>query len=240
MNSATHLDDFHALPIEAVRERWASDGFEWFGTPERVAIAVRRTRNSVGITCAGQPYIQPEIGMAVTFDRIARGTISRVGKPMGSDPDGDPEVLIEKADGGFRYAFQTALNGYAVVHPAALIGPFIPPLYLEYERYDRVGNIRLKNSVLVTGVSAGDRVAESPGNGFLPVRNFGVAQRVEPFGDSLAVEVEWESGFTTSVSAQFLQRVRYGIAVGVGTCPSEASAGVPLPVNSLTTRFTEN
>jgi len=81
------------------------------------------------------------------------------------------------------------------------------PLYLEYEKYDKWGNIRLKNRVTVTGVKIGDRVAESPGNGFLPVKAIGTVTSIgkSPHCDAIMVGVKWDSGSEWEVNADYLQ-----------------------------------
>lgn len=77
-------------------------------------------------------------------------------------------------------------------------------MYLEYEKYDVAGNIRLKNSVSKTGCKIYDRVAKSPGNDFLPVHQFGTV-----IGhDGNFIYVRWDDGTETGTHDGFIQLVK--------------------------------
>lgn len=223
MNSDTLFEASPEVISESViRDRWDWDGMGWFASPSAIALAVKRTGNPYGITKSGQPYIAPEVGMRVKFDGESLGRISEVLNVV--DGDRDPEVRIEKDTGGFRYGCQTALFGYSVVNPATEIGPHAPSLYLEFESYGKWGNIRLKNRVTVTGVKEGERVAVSPGNGFKPVRCFGVVTGIaERIGGEFCVRIKTEDGDDREVGGDFLQRVGLGIAIGLGSVPAGPS-----------------
>lgn len=82
------------------------------------------------------------------------------------------------------------------------------PIFLEYEQYDKYGNIRLKNPVTKTGVKIGDRVAESPGNGMRPIKMLGTVTSVEMSHSKwLMVSVKWDSGDEWVVNGDYLERV---------------------------------
>jgi len=107
-------------PSEAkIRARWQLDPMPVKATRANIKLAVRRTRNSFGITCQGRPYVDPFVGMSVESSRGEAGTILAVRKPM--QRNGDPEVQIRTATGRTIYLFQTAINGYtALPSPVAV------------------------------------------------------------------------------------------------------------------------
>jgi hypothetical protein len=77
-------------------------------------------------------------------------------------------------------------------------------MYLEYEKYDVIGNIRLKNPVSKTGCKINDRVMKSPGNESIPVHQFGTV-----IGhDGNFIYVRWDDGIETGIHAGFIQLVK--------------------------------
>ena len=81
-------------------------------TRENILLALRRTRNSYGITLQGMPYVQPVVGMMAKTYRGEVGNIAEVRKPLVRG--GDPEVRIQITPGRCAYLFQTAINGYTL------------------------------------------------------------------------------------------------------------------------------
>jgi len=74
-------------------------------------------------------------------------------------------------------------------------------MHLKYEKFDATGNIRLFNPASKTGFKIGDRVAQSPGNEFLPVRQFGTIIG----NDGNFIYVRWDDGTETEVHDGFIQ-----------------------------------
>lgn len=97
------------ITIRKIRARWKLDGYKKVSKPA-ILRAIRRTRNSYGITCQGVPYVSPRVGMRVVCCTHGNGEIIAIGKPL--TPAGDPEVTIKTAAGTTIYLHQTTLNGY--------------------------------------------------------------------------------------------------------------------------------
>lgn len=98
-------------PSEAqIRARWGWNKGYARATRQNIRLAVRRTRNSFGITGSGRPYVQPVAGMRVLTYANEPGVIAAVRKPLFRN--GDPEVLIQLDNGRRAFLFQTAINGY--------------------------------------------------------------------------------------------------------------------------------
>lgn len=100
----------NSKPTEAeIRARWHWDKIPIKATRKNIRLAVRRTKHCYGLTLAGGPYVEPQIGMQVACPEL--GTIVGLNRKW----RGDPEAKIQLGDGRVIYKFQTALNGYRVV-----------------------------------------------------------------------------------------------------------------------------
>jgi hypothetical protein len=75
---------------------------------------------------------------------------------------------------------------------------------LKYEKFDAIGNIRLSNPVSKTGFKVGDKVAQSPGNEFLPVHQFGTIIG----NDDNFIYVKWDDGTETGIHDGFIQIIK--------------------------------
>ncbi len=81
-------------------------------------------------------------------------------------------------------------------------------IFLEYEKYDKWGNIRLANSVLKTGCSPGDRVMQGPGNAVRPVSLIGTVTGLACWhGKDLMVPVQWDESYSCEINAEQIQRI---------------------------------